>query len=47
MVKGGLRVYPFDRFPYARVYEADRDRGSQIYAVARLSREPGYWVGRT
>ena len=44
--EGGLRVYHFDRFPYTLVYEEDRERGPQIYAVAHQSREPGYWGHR-
>ncbi len=44
---GSLRVYHFERFPYTLVYEEDRTRGPQIYAVAHQSREPGYWSDRT
>jgi toxin ParE1/3/4 len=44
---GGFRLYHFERFPYTLIYEEDRERGPQIYAVAHQSREPGYWSART
>ena len=43
----GLRVYHFDRFPYALIYAEDPTRGPQILAVAHQSREPGYWGSRS
>jgi plasmid stabilization system protein ParE len=45
--EGGMRVYPFRRFPYTVVYRENKETGPQIYAVAHHSREPGYWQGRT
>ena len=42
----GLRVYHFDRFPYAVLYEEDEVNGPQIFAIAHQSREPGYWSDR-
>lgn len=44
--EGGMRVYPFRRFPYSLVYREDGKTGPQIYAVAHQNREPGYWQGR-
>lgn len=44
--QGGLRVYPFRRFPYSVVYREDDETGPQVYAVAHQSREPGYWQDR-
>lgn len=46
-VEGGFRIYHFDRFPYTLVYEEDRVRGPQIFAVAHQRRAPGYWISRT
>ncbi len=42
---GGLRIYPFRRFPYSLVYREDPD-GPQVYAVAHQHREPNYWRER-
>ena len=44
--EGGMRSYPFQRFPYSLVYREDCEAGPQVYAVAHQSREPGYWQGR-
>lgn len=41
----GLRVYPFQRFPYSLVYR-EGDSGPRIYAVSHQSREPRYWQSR-
>ncbi len=41
----GLRVYPFQRFPYSLVYRED-DSGPRLYAVSHQSREPRYWQDR-
>ena len=43
--KGGLRVYPFRRFPYSIVYR-EAAGGPYFYAVAHQRQEPAYWVGR-
>ncbi len=43
--KGGLRVYPFRRFPYSIVYRESAG-GPYFYAVAHQRQEPGYWLGR-
>ena len=43
--KGGLRVYPFRRFPYSIVYR-ELAGGPYFYAVAHQRQEPGYWLGR-
>lgn len=43
--KGGLRVYPFRRFPYSIVYRAMAD-GPYFFAVAHQRQEPGYWQVR-
>lgn len=43
--KGGLRVYPFRRFPYSIVYR-ELASGPYLYAVAHQRQEPGYWLGR-
>ena len=43
--KGGLRVYPFRRFPYSIVYR-ELVGGPYFYAVAHQRQEPGYWLGR-
>lgn len=43
---GGMRSYPFQRFPYSLVYREDNEAGPQVYAIAHQSREPGYWQGR-
>ncbi|MDO9312995.1 MAG: type II toxin-antitoxin system RelE/ParE family toxin [Burkholderiaceae bacterium] len=43
--KGGLRVYPFRRFPYSIVYR-EVASGPYLYAVAHQRQEPGYWLGR-
>ena len=45
MSKGGLRVYPFRRFPYSIVYR-ELAGGPYFYAVAHQRQEPGYWLGR-
>ncbi len=45
--EGGMRIYPFRRFPYSLVYREAGAAGTQIYAVAHHNREPGYWEGRT
>jgi hypothetical protein len=44
--ESGMRVYQFDRFPYAVIYEPNEEAGPQIYAVAHQHREPGYWSSR-
>ncbi len=44
--EGGMRVYPFRRFPYLLVYRQDEQAGPQIYAVAHHNRAPGYWRDR-
>ena len=46
IVSGGLRIYPFKRFPYSIVYRDDESRGPQVLAVAHQRREPEYWHGR-
>jgi toxin ParE1/3/4 len=43
--KGGLRVYPFRRFPYSIVYR-ELAGGPYLYAVAHQRQEPEYWLGR-
>ena len=43
--KGGLRVYPFQRFPYSIVYR-ELAGGPYFYAVAHQRQAPGYWLGR-
>jgi len=43
--RGGLRVFPFVRFPYSLVYR-ESSTGPYIYAVAHQKREPGYWTSR-
>jgi plasmid stabilization system protein ParE len=43
---GGLRTYPFRRFPYSLVYRED-SVGPKIYAVAHQHREPEYWRDRS
>ena len=45
MSKGGLRMYPFRRFPYSIVYR-ELAGGPYFYAVAHQRQEPGYWLGR-
>lgn len=42
---GGLRTYPFRRFPYSLVYR-ESPSGPQVYAVAHQHREPDYWRER-
>ena len=44
-VQGGLRNYPFRRFPYSVVYREAED-GPRVYAVSPQRREPGYWQSR-
>lgn len=43
--RGGLRVFPFRRFPYSLVYR-EANVGPHVYAVAHQRREPGYWLHR-
>ena len=45
-VDGGMRIYPFGRFPYTVVYAEDARDGPQIFAIAHQSREPQYWIHR-
>lgn len=44
--EGGMRVYPFRRFPYSLVYRESDRSGPQVYAVAHQNREPDYWRDR-
>ena len=44
--EGGVRSYPFQKFPYSLIYRENDEAGPQVFAVAHQSREPGYWQGR-
>ena len=41
----GLRILPFQRFPYSVVYRKS-EAGPIIYAVAHHRRKPDYWQDR-
>lgn len=45
IVKEGLRIHPFRRFPYSIVYR-ETPRGPVIYAIAHQHRRPNYWADR-
>ena len=42
---GGLRTYPFRRFPYSIVYRPTSD-GIRILVVGHQHRRPNYWRSR-
>lgn len=44
--EGGIRSYPFRKFPYSLIYRESEDSGPQVFAVSHHNREPGYWKAR-
>lgn len=45
LVKGGLRIHPFHRFPYSVVYR-ESESGPRVYAVSHQKRRPNHWRSR-
>ena len=42
---GAIRRHLVPGFPYAVIYEVDRDP-VRVLAIAHLRRHPGFWLGR-